>query len=215
MKSILLIGAGRFGRHVAVKLREMNLQVLAVDKREDRIEEIVPYVTSAQIGDGMNREFLESLGISNFDVCFVAIGHDFQGSLETTAYLKELGAKQIIARAASDKQEKFLLRNGSDEVVYPEKQMAEWAAIRYGSEHIFDYIELGKDYSIFEIAIPKEWIGKTIAEIDIRQKYRINIMAFKKNGQINMDISSAMKLEGDETMLILGHYRDIQKCFHI
>ncbi len=97
MKSILLIGAGRFGRHVAVKLREMNLQVLAVDKREDRIEEIVPYVTSAQIGDGMNREFLESLGISNFDVCFVAIGHDFQGSLETTAYLKELGAKQIIA----------------------------------------------------------------------------------------------------------------------
>ena len=143
------------------------------------------------------------IGISNFDVCFVAIGHDFQGSLETTAYLKELGAKQIIARAASDKQEKFLLRNGADEVVYPEKQMAEWAAIRYGSEHIFDYIELGKDYSIFEIAIPKEWIGKTIAEIDIRQKYRINIMAFKKNGQINMDISSAMKLEGDETMLIL------------
>ena len=215
MKSILLIGAGRFGKNIAIKLREMDHQVLAVDKREDRIDAILPFVTNAQIGDGMNREFLQSLGVGNFDVCIVAIGNDFQGSLESTAYLKELGAKQVVSRAASDEQAKFLLRNGADEIVYPEKQMAFWTAIRYGSEHIFDYVELGQDYAIFEVAIPGEWIGKTVGELDIRQKYKINIMALKNDGQIDMDISSDTRLTGRETMMVLGHYRDIQKCFHI
>ena len=215
MKSILLIGAGRFGKNIAIKLREMDHQVLAVDKREDRIDAILPYATNAQIGDGMNREFLQSLGVGNFDVCIVAIGNDFQSSLESTAYLKELGAKLVVSRAASDEQAKFLLRNGADEIVYPEKQMAFWTAIRYGSEHIFDYVELGQDYAIFEVAIPEEWIGKTIGELDIRQKYRINIMALKNDGQIGMDITSDTRLTGEETMMVLGHYKDIQKCFHI
>ena len=142
MKSVLLIGLGRFGRHIAMKLNELNHQVMAVDKQESRVDEILPYVTNAQIGDGTNIEFLRSLGVRNFDVCIVAIGDDFQSSLETTSFLKELGAKKIVSRAARDVHAKFLLRNGADEIVYPEKQLANWTAIRYSSDHIFDYIEL-------------------------------------------------------------------------
>ena len=138
MKSVLLIGLGRFGRHIAMKLNELNHQVMAVDKQESRVDEILPYVTNAQIGDGTNIEFLRSLGVRNFDVCIVAIGDDFQSSLETTSFLKELGAKKIVSRAARDVHAKFLLRNGADEIVYPEKQLANWTAIRYSSDHIFD-----------------------------------------------------------------------------
>lgn len=134
MKSILLIGLGRFGRHIAMKLNELNHQVMAIDKEEERVNAILPFVTNAQIGDSTSEEFLSAVGVRNFDVCIVAIGDNFQSSLETASLLKELGAKKVVARAARDVQAKFLLRNGADEVIYPEKQMAIWTAIRYGSE---------------------------------------------------------------------------------
>ena len=149
MKSILLIGLGRFGRHIAMHLNELGHQVMAVDKVEERVDAVLPYVTNAQIGDSTNGEFLESLGIRNFDVCIVAIGNDFQSSLETTSLLKELGGKLVVSRAARDVQAKFLLRNGADEVVYPEKQLAKWTAIRYSADHILDYIELDGDHAMF------------------------------------------------------------------
>lgn len=138
MKTVLLIGLGRFGRHIALKLNELNHQVLAVDKREERVNAVLPYVTGAQIGDSTDEEFLRSLGVRDFDVCIVAIGDDFQSSLETASLLKELGAQKVVARAARDVQAKFLLRNGADEVVYPEKQLANWTAIRYSADHIFE-----------------------------------------------------------------------------
>lgn len=160
MKSILLIGLGRFGRHIAENLYELKHQVMAVDKKEDRVNAVLDFVTNAVIGDSTNEEFLKSLGVGNYDVCMVCIGDDFQSSLETTSLLKELGAKKVVSRAARDVHAKFLLRNGADEVVYPERQLAKWSAIRYTSDHIFDYVELGKEYSIFEIEIPKSGMAK-------------------------------------------------------
>ena len=136
MKNILLIGLGRFGRHIALQLNKLGHEVMAVDSNEERVNKILPIVTNAQIGDSTNTEFLKSLGIGNFDVCIVTIGGNFQNSLETTSLLKELGAKLVVSRAERDVQEKFLLRNGADEVVYPEKQVANWAAIRYTADHI-------------------------------------------------------------------------------
>ncbi|MCI6422859.1 MAG: potassium channel family protein [Blautia sp.] len=215
MKSILLIGLGRFGRHVAVKLSEMRHQVMAIDKREERVDAVTNFITNAQIGDSTDEEFLRSLGIRNFDVCIVAIGNDFQSSLETTSLLKELGARLVVSRAARDVHAKFLLRNGADEIVYPEKQLAYWTAIRYGSDHIFNYIELGQEYAIFEIQVPENWKGKTIGRLDIRQKYNINIMALKIEGRMDMSITSDTVLSGNMTMLVLGKNKDIQKCFHI
>ena len=215
MKSILLIGVGRFGRHIIRKLNEMNPQVMVVDHDEERIQSVLPYVTSAQIGDSTHEEFLDSIGVRNFDACIVTIGDDFQNSLETVYLLKELGARKIIARASKEMQEKFLLRNGADEVVYPEKQLAAWTAIRCASDHVLDYIELDDDYSIYEIAIPKEWCGKTILQLDIRKKYNINILGIREYGRLNMSITPQTVLDSSKSMLVLGDERIIQKCFHI
>lgn len=215
MKSILLIGLGRFGRHIALKLNELGHYVMAVDCNEERVDTVVSYVTKALIGDTTNEEFLKSLGIGNFDVCIVAIGDNFQSSLETTSLLKELGAQMVVSRAARDVHAKFLLRNGADEIVYPEKELARWTAIRYSSDHIFDYIDLGQDYAIFEIAVPEEWIGRTIGDLNIRQKHQINVMALKRDGVLNMDVRPDTEFTGEETVLVLGNNRNIHKYLRL
>ena len=215
MKNILLIGLGRFGRHIALQLNKLGHEVMAVDSNEERVNKILPIVTNAQIGDSTNTEFLKSLGIGNFDVCIVTIGGNFQNSLETTSLLKELGAKLVVSRAERDVQEKFLLRNGADEVIYPEKQVANWSAIRYTADHVRDYIEVDEAHAIFEVEVPEGWIGKTVGELDIRRKYSINIMATKENGKINMAVSPDTVLTDNITLLVLGAYKELQKCFRI
>ena len=215
MKSILLIGLGRFGRHVAMKLHELGHEVLAVDKNESCVDAVLPYVTGAQIGDSTQEDFMASLGVRNFDVCIVAIGDDFQGSLETTSLVKELGATFVVSRAARDVHAKFLLKNGADEIVYPEKQLASWTAIRYSSDHIFDYIELDEDYAIIEVGVPSAWVGRTIGKLDIRRTHGINIMATKIDGKMNMNITADYTFSEGETILVLGKNKEIQKCFRI
>lgn len=215
MKNILLIGLGRFGKHIAMQLNEMGHEIMAVDINEERVNRILPFVTNAQIGDSTDASFLESLGIGNFDICFVTIGGSFQNSLETTSLLKELGANLVISRAERDVQEKFLLRNGADRVVYPEKQVAKWASIRYADDHILDYMEVDASHAIFEVAIPDEWIGRSVGELDIRRRYNINIIAVKKEREVSVTISVDTVLEADSTLLVLGDYKAIQKFFHI
>ena len=216
MKSILLIGLGRFGRHIAIKLQELGHEVMAIDTQEHRIDAILPYVTNAQIGDSTDEEFLTSLGVRNFDVCIVAIGDDFQSSLEVTSLLKENGAKKVVSRASRDIQEKFLLRNGADEVVYPEKQLASWLAIRFTSDHILDYIELDEKHGIFEVSTPKEWVGKTVQQVDVRKKYNLNIMGFKDStGKMNLSVAPDMVLSESMTIMILGTIDSVHKCFKI
>ena len=215
MKSILLIGLGRFGRHIALKLNALNHQVMAIDHNEERVNALLPFVTNAQIGDSTNEEFLAALGVESYDACIVAIGDNFQNSLETTYLLKELGARKIIARASKEMQEKFLLRNGADEVVYPEKQLAAWTAIRCSSEHILEYIELDDEYAIFELAAPMEWVGKTIVQLDIRKRFGINVLGIRENGRLNMSITPDTMLCRGASLLVLGHEKAVHKCFRI
>ena len=215
MKNILLIGAGRFGRHIAVQLSQLGHQVMTVDLNEERINDVLPFTANAQIGDSTNPEFLRSLGIGNFDVCMVTISGNFQNSLETTSLLKELGAKCVVSRAERDVQAKFLLRNGADHVIYPEKQMAKWAAIRYTSDHIFDYIEIDGLHAIFEVEVPENWIGKTVGELDVRRKYGINILGVKRSGKTDVSITTDTVLSKEITILALGEYKALQKCFRI
>ena len=215
MKSVLIIGLGRFGRHIAVKLNDLNHQVMAIDTNEERVNAVLSIVTNAQIGDSTSMSFLSTLGIRDFDACIVAIGDNFQNSLETTSLLKELGAKKVIARASTDVQEKFLLRNGADEVVYPEKQLAAWTAIRCTSEHILDYIELDNNYALFELSIPDNWNGKTIIQQKKKKKYGINILGIRENGVLNMNVAPDMPLDSSRSILVLVHEKSIQKCFHI
>ena len=215
MKSVLLIGLGRFGRHIAMKLNSMNCHVMAVDDNEERVNAVLPYVTDGIIGDSTNENFLSSLGVKDYDACIVAIGDDFQSSLETASLLKELGAKKVIARASRGVQEKFLLRNGADEVVYPEKQLAAWTAVRCVSDNVLDYIELGNDYSIFEIAVPENWVGKSILDLDVRRKYNLNVLAVRKHGDLKVEAVLDDELQATDSLLVLGREKDIQKCFKI
>ena len=213
MKSILLIGLGRFGLQIAANLNQLGHQVMAVDQEEGRVNAALPVVTNAQIGDSTNEEFLRSLGVGNYDVCIVAIGGDFQSSLETTSLLKELGASRVVSRAEEDIQAKFLLRNGADEVVYPEKQLAKWMAIRYSADHILDYMELDGEHAMFEVQVPESWVGRTVGQIDIRKRYGINIIGVRRDGKLSLTISPDTAFEEQDTLLTLGRSRDVQKCF--
>lgn len=215
MKSILLIGLGRYGRHVARKLHAMHHEIMAVDKDEELVNQVLPYTNSALIADSTDVHFLESLGVRNFDVCIVAIGDDFQSSLETTLRLRELGAKYVVARASSSIHEKFLLRNGADEVVYPEKQLALWTAIRCGSDHLLDYFELSKNYAIYEIAMPEAWADHTVGELDIRRVHHVNILGVKHEGSLDVEITPKTMLQAEDSILLLGAQESVKKLIRM
>ena len=213
MKSVLVIGAGQFGTHIAKRMEELRCEVMAVDINEDCINDIMPYVTNAKVGDGTNEEFLRTLGIDDYDVCFVTLGRHFQTSLETTSLLSELGAKKVISRATNDVQMKFLLRNGADEVVYPEKQTAIRIATKYASDNILDFFHLEKEYYIYELKVPKDWYGKTLQQIDVRKKYNINILTLKRSGEVLIPSATTVIQTGD-IAFVLGEFKDIQKALN-
>ena len=210
MKSVLLIGLGRFGRHMAEKLVEEGNEKLGVDICEERVNDAMDMLTNAQIGDATNELFVESLGVRNFDLCVVAIGDNFQNSLETTALLKDYGAPFVLSRANRDVHAKFLLRNGADRIVYPEKEMAQRMAVKYGNDNIFDCIELTDEYSIYEIPVPESWVGKSILEKDVRKKYGISILATKRLETLYPLPGAEHVFAEDENLIILGHFQDVR-----
>ena len=212
MKNVLVIGAGRFGRYTIRKLHELGHQVVAVDRNEERIARILPLVSDGQIGDSTDQDFMSTLGIRDFDLCIVAIGDDFLASLETTFLLDELGAKKIVSRATTGSQEKFLLRNGAEAVVYPERQLGTWTAIRYSSDHITDYIELTDGYSIFELGVPAHWDDLKFGELNVRRKWKLNILGVRE-GKMNMDVTNETVLHAGQQMLVLGRYEDLRRIF--
>lgn len=212
MKNVLVIGAGRFGRYVTMQLHELGHQIMVIDRNEDRVNRILPYASEAQIGDSTDADFMSTLGIRDYDLCIVAIGDNFLASLETTFLLDELGAAKIIARATKATQEKFLLRNGATAVVFPEKQMGSWTAIRYSSDNISNYIELRDGYSIIEALVPLQWNNKKIGELDVRRKYKVNILGVRHE-KLNMDINVETVLHEGDTVLVLGSNEDLKKLF--
>ncbi len=210
-RSFLIVGLGRFGKHMAKSLTTQKNEVLAIDINEDRVNAALKYVTDAQIGDATDPQFVEELGVNNFDVCIVAIGDNFQSSLETTCLLKEKGAKYVFARANRDIHKKFLLRNGADEVIYAERETAERFAIRFGSEGIFDYFKLSDEYAIYEVSVPEMLIGKTLVERNVRQKYNINVLAIKSGDRFNAMITPDYRFSEDEKLLVLGTKESVKK----
>ena len=211
MKSILIIGMGRFGHHLCENLAMLGNDVMVVDQKEEVLEDLLPIVTSAKIGDCTNEAVLRSLGIANFDICFVCIGTNFQSSLEITSLVKELGAKHVVSKANRDIHAKFLLRNGADEVFYPDRDIAERLAVKYSANHVFDYFELSKDYSIFEIQPKAAWIGRTIEEADIRASYHINVFGIKKNTEVVVLPRADYVMHEKDHLLVVGLTKDIDR----
>ena len=203
------------GAELAMQMYEYGHEVLAVDRNEDKVNEIMPYVTDAQIGDATKESLLRSLGVSNFDVCFVAIEDNFQSSLETTSLLKELGAKLVISKASREVQAKFLLRNGADEVINTEQQIAKWAVLRYTVDHILDYNKLDDEHAMFELEVPSDWAGRNVEELQLRRKYGINILGIKTNGRINFNVAPDTVMSSGSTVLLLGEEAVVRKLFKV
>ena len=211
MKSVLIIGMGRFGHHLANNFLEHGIDVMIIDIDEKKIEDMIPYATSTKIGDCTNKEVLRSLGIGNFDIVFVCIGTNFQSSLEITNLTKEMGAKKVISKATRDIQAKFLLRNGADEVIYPDKDIAEKCASRYSVNNVFDYIELAEGYAIYEIPPQKAWVGKSIRESNIAARHRISILGIRKaDGTSRIMPSADYVIDEDEHLMVLAQNRVIE-----
>lgn len=210
MKSILIVGLGRFGKHMAQKFNEQGNDVMAIDIKEARVNAALPYVTNALIGDATDENLMSTIGINNFDLCVVTIGDDFQSSLEATTLLKDLGAAYILSRASRDVHAKFLLRNGADEVIYTEKETAERLAVKFGSDDIFNYIELTDEYSIYEISVPDAWVGKSILQKNVRSKYHISILATKEGNEIYPLPHPDHIFTSTESLMVLGRNEDVQ-----
>ena len=211
MKSILIVGLGRFGSYMAKKFSELGNEVMALDTDEERVNELLPYVTSAQIGDATKPSVLEDLGVDGYDLCVVSVGENFQSSLEATSLLKEAGAKRVLSRASTEIQAKFLLRNGADEVVFAEKQMAEKLAVRYSADNIFDYIQLTPEYAIYEIPTPRGWEGKTIREKNVRAKYSLNILAVKHGEKIDPLPAADYVFDPAARLIVMCRKADIER----
>ena len=211
-KSVLVIGLGRFGKYIVKKFCELGDEVMAIDTDEEKVNDIMPYVVDAKIANCRRKDVLESIGVSNFDLCFVCIGTNFQSSLEITALLKEeMGAKRVISKASDEFHAKFLRRNGADEVVFPEKYSAEKLATRFSSSHIFDYIELSDEMAVYEIPVIETWVRKSIVELDIRKKFRINILAVKNGEQIRSLPGADYVFNANDHLIILGEQNDVEK----
>lgn len=211
MKSVLIIGMGRFGHHLAENFLAQEQDVMVMDIDEKRVEDITPYATSTRIGDCTNPEVLKTVGINNFDMVFVCIGTNFQNSLEVTSLVKELGAKHVVSRATRDIQAKFLLRNGADEVIYPEKDIAEKCAERYSLDNIFDYMELTDDYAIYEMKPLTEWVGKSIRESNIAAKYKVSILGIKQGEEKKMLPSPDYVIDEEDHLMIMAKKTDAEK----
>lgn len=211
MKSILMIGMGRFGTHLCMNLAKMNNEIMIVDEKEELLEDLLPYVTSAKIGDCTSLKVLESLGVSNFDLCIVCIGNNFQSSLEITSLLKDLGAKRVVSKANRDIHAKFLLRNGADQVIFPDRDIAERLAVSLSADELFDYINLADGYSIYEIAPLKSWIGKNIMETNIRAKYNVSIIGVKDSDHTQILPGPEYVFKEGEHLMVIGHMKDMDK----
>ena len=209
MKSVLLIGMGKFGQTLGERLLNMGDEVMIVDKNEDIVNTLAPKYTNALIANCMNENNLRTMDIPSFDVCVVAIGDDFQSSLEITSILKDLGARYVVSKATTEIQRKFLLRNGADEVVYPDHDIAEKLAVKLNSAKVFDYIELDAEYSIFEIAVPTEWYRKKIVDVNPRRKYGINILTIKKGRKVVTSPDAEYVFDDGDHMVIFGNTEKI------
>ncbi len=214
MKSVLIIGLGRFGRHMAKKMEEDGHSVMAVDMSEERADAAVNLLQNIEIMDCRQEEVIRSLGVGNYDLCVVAIGDDFLSTLEIVVLLKDLGAKYIVARAARDVHKKLLLRNGADFVVYAEKDMAERLAVKFGMDDIFDYVELSDTVGVYEIRTPVEWIGRTISELNVRAAFQVNILGIKKDDVLVPMVDAEYVFNSEDSLYVLGDKKHIRKLIH-
>ena len=204
MKTMLVIGLGRFGRHLAFSLTDLDCQVMAIDKNEELVEEAAERVEDARIADCTDEAVLKAIDVESFDCCFVCIGQDFLAAMEITALLKEEGARRVVVKAGSECHANLLLKIGADEIIYPERDMARSSAVRYATDNTLGSFELSEEYAIFEISPPEGWLGKTVAELNVRRKYDVNVIGIRREGKVAPITSGDFVFSEGQTLLLAG-----------
>ncbi len=212
--TFLIIGLGRFGTSLALRLMELDNEVMVLDSSEEAVSRIAPHVTQAKVGDCMDEDVLASLGVDSFDFCFVCISENFQSSMEITSLLKELGAPMVIAKADRDLHARLLLKIGADEVVFPERDMATRTAMRFSVNGALEYVELAPGYAIFELDVPDHWAGKTLLELDIRKRWDVNVIGLKENGAILPIDASGFHFKADTHIMVAGKQDSVSKMMN-
>lgn len=210
-KNFIVIGAGRFGSAVATTLFEMGYDVLAVDKDETSVQEISGKVTKAVIADCTDEESLRSLGISNFDVAIIAIASNTLASIISTVIVKEIGVPYIVCKASDKLQARALIKIGADKIIFPERDMGIKTAKALGSDNFLERIAIDTNFSIADIIVPENWIGKTIVELDLRNKYALNIIALRKDDKLITNFDPTVPFEKDTEIYFIGDNKNIDK----
>ncbi|MCI5726024.1 MAG: TrkA family potassium uptake protein [Clostridium sp.] len=211
MKNVLIIGLGKFGHQLCKQMVEYGNQVMAIDMKEEVLEDVKSIVTSTHIADCTNEDVIKSIGVQNFDLCFVCIGSNFQNSLVITDLLYSNNAKCIISKANRSVQAKFLKSAGASEVIYVDEEVAKRLTIKFTRDDIFEYRELNDEYSMYEISVYKDWIGKSIREINVRAKHNLNVIGIKKGESTHYSFSPDHIFTEDEHLFVIATKKDMDK----
>ncbi len=209
-----VIGLGIFGYEIAVKLKQLGNNVLAVDYKPSKIDEIKDLVTEAVVGDATNPEVLKELNVKDFDVIILGMGSNLENLILCLTYLKKLNAKKIIAKANSKIQAEILEKIGADEVILPEKEVAEKLAEKISHPDVVQLLEIDKKFTLIEVKIPDNLAGKTLKELDLRRKYNITALMLKRKGEAQLITNPELKFEKDDTILLVGEEKTIRKLFN-
>jgi trk system potassium uptake protein TrkA len=210
-KQFVVIGCGRFGQSVAIKLAEMGSEVMVVDDNEEIIQSISDKVTYAVQADATDENAIKALGIRNFDVAIVTIGSDIQSSILVTLLVKEMGIKHIVAKAQNAAHAKVLYKIGANRVVFPEKEMGIKVAKGLLSSNVLELIDLAPEYSILELRMSDQWIGKSLVEINMRREYSLSVIAIRRGDDIDINVEPDRVLLKDDILVVIGHNKDLQR----
>ncbi|MGN0526771.1 MAG: potassium channel family protein [Acutalibacteraceae bacterium] len=210
-KSFLIIGAGNFGLPLAFKLTQLGNDVVIIDKDAKLIDSIKEDFDNLYVGDCCIEDVISSLDVSSFDVCFVCVAEDYHSSFEITSMLKEFGAKFVCSTAKSNRQADMLKKIGADDVIYANRIIAEKTGVKYNAKNIIDLIQVTPEYAIYELAIPKNWVDKTIIELDVRNKYKVNIIAVKNGDNVAAAPGAQYKFAVNDSMIVIGEQEAVFK----
>ena len=210
MKSFIVVGLGRFGTQVALRLSQEGCEVLAIDNSNELVQQVSDSVTQAVVADARDKDVLRALGAKDFDCAVVAIGDSLADSVLATMNLKELGVAQIICKAHDETHRQVLKKLGADRVVIPEKENADRLALSLSSPNVLDYIELSEDYGIIEVPAPNAWANKSLMELNVRAKLGINILAIKRQGDINVSPAADFRIAQGDILVVLGNTQSLE-----
>ena len=210
-KNVLVLGLGRFGSALAKKLFEKDVEVMAVDRDYTKVQKMADSVTYAAQADMTDEDAMKDLGIKNFDIAVIATGSNIEASIEATLICKDAGITTVIAKATTDTHERILEKIGADKIIFPELDSGERLARVISGSNLLEFIEFSNEFSLAEVRVHKAWVGKDLMELDFRNKYNLNVVAFERGGKTIINPGPHTKIEKNDLIVLIGRKEDVDK----